>query len=216
MKLLTYAVDVVANLAPWLAPLPTAWLVADRTTLHLGWPLAVGWIAGATLELLGVAIMATALDLWSYQRDKRKSDPDAPLILAWALVGLYLVAALLLVVMLDLLDGLTTWAQAVFPILSVAAFAVVGLRYDHRRRVDAIDQDKAERKAKRAEQRAKKTEQKASATEPEFATKADHVRHLLEAEPDISRLALMSKTGASASYVSELVTEHRTNGTKGE
>ena len=209
MKLLTYAVDVVANLAPWLAPLPTAWLVADRTTMHLGWPLAVGWIAGATLELLGVAIMATALDLWSYQRDKRKSDPDAPLILAWALVGLYLVAALLLVVMLDLLDGLTTWAQAVFPILSVAAFAVVGLRYDHRRRVDAIAVQKAVARRKRKE---RKEQPNVTPVQVDATTKTEIVRRLAADKPGWTRLQLAQEADCSLSTVSRALN----NGTKGE
>jgi hypothetical protein len=210
------AVNIVANIAPWLAPLPTAWLVADRTMLHLHFPPVVAWIAGAMLELLGVAIMATCLDLWSYERTKRKADPGAPLALAVGLVALYLVAALLLVLVLDLLDGVATWSQAIFPILSVASFAVLGLRYDHRERLVSVAQNKAEQKANRAERRANRAELEPDPTEPEpnreFGTKSEHVRYLLETEPDISRLALMAKTGASASYVSELIAEHKAKG----
>ena len=35
------AVQIVAKLAPWLAPLPTAWLVFDHTQQHLGWPAVI-------------------------------------------------------------------------------------------------------------------------------------------------------------------------------
>jgi len=61
---------------------------------HLAWPQWVAVAAGATLEALGVAILATALELYRYNGTKRKSDPPAPMLLAVGLVGLYLVAAL--------------------------------------------------------------------------------------------------------------------------
>ena len=151
------AVDLVASLAPWLAPLPTAWLVYDRTMQHLGWPWYVAIIAGLTLELLGVGILATALEQYSYNRDKRKSDPAAPMRLNYALIAGYFVAAELLTVALDVAPfWFAPFAVAVFPVLSLVSMAVLALRANHKRRVSEIEQGKAEARAKRAERKAER------------------------------------------------------------
>ena len=141
------AITVVSKVSPWLTPIPTAWLVYDRTMLHLHWPRWVAICAGVTLELLGVAILSTALALYAYNRKKRKSDPMAPLWLAVCLVAVYLVTALLLVMVLDIAPGIAVYSQALFPVLSLAAFVLLGLRLDHQERVTAIATNKAEAKA---------------------------------------------------------------------
>ena len=152
------AVNVVANIAPWLAPLPTAWLVYDRTMTHLHWPQWVAIAAGVTLELLGVAILATTLDLYDYNGSKRKSDPPAPLWLGVVLSVLYLVTAILLTVVLDIEPAVSLVAPALFPVLSGAAFALLAIRADHERRLATIVAEKADAKAKR-EQRKREREQ---------------------------------------------------------
>ena len=58
------AIAVVSKVSPWLTPIPTAWLVYDRTMLHLHWPRWVAICAGVTLELLGVAILSTSRIRW--------------------------------------------------------------------------------------------------------------------------------------------------------
>jgi len=143
------AVELVAKAAPWFAPLPTAWLVYDRTMRYLSWPQWVAIAAAVTLELLGVAILATALRLYQYNQNKRKSDPAAPLWIALVLVALYLITAELLTVVLDIVPLVARLAPALFPVLSVAAFGLLALRSDHQRRLVAIEQDKAEARARR-------------------------------------------------------------------
>jgi hypothetical protein len=152
------AVAVVAKVAPWLAPVPTAWLVYDRTLRHFGWPAWVALAAALTVEALGVAVAVTALQLWAYNRERpRKGDPLAPMAVPLVLVALYFLAAELLTVALDLLPGLVALAPAVFPILSLAAMALLGVRADHARRVDAVAEVVAERKRARVEARAERT-----------------------------------------------------------
>lgn len=164
------AITTVARLAPWLAPIPTAWLVYDRTQRHLHWPWPVALTAAITLECLGLAILATTLQLYTYNRDRRKIDPAAPLLLPVALVGLYLIAAELLTVLLDVVPKLASgapttladWAPAIFPLLSVAAMALLATRADHQRRLSQISADKAAR----SQARASSARSKAAASEP--------------------------------------------------
>ena len=58
-----------------------------------------------------------------------------------------------------------------------------------------------ERRRKRAERKPEATERKPA---PAFATKREHIRYLLTTEPGITPAELVAKTGASASYVSEV------------
>ena len=202
------AITIVSKVSPWLTPIPTAWLVYDRTMLHLHWPRWVAICAGVTLELLGVAILSTALALYAYNRKKRKSDPLAPLWLAVVLVAVYLVTALLLVMVLDIAPGIAVYSQALFPVLSLAAFVLLGLRLDHQERVTAIATGKADAKAERARKRAEKAMQ-----EPEPAplyvdtgTKTMQVPRLAQLHPEGSRARLAQEVGCAASTVTRALT----------
>lgn len=143
------ATDVVARVAPWAAPVPTAYLVGRASVLHLGWPDWVGLTAALVVECLGLVTTATALELREYNAAKRKNDPAAPFVLATALVGVYLVVAVGLTVALDIAPALATYAPAIFPVLSLTGVTVLALRGDHRRRLAGIEHVKQERKAER-------------------------------------------------------------------
>jgi len=200
------AITIVSKVSPWLTPIPTAWLVYDRTMLHLHWPQWVAICAGVTLELLGVAILSTALALYAYNRKKLKSHPVAPLWLAVILVAVYLVTALLLVMVLDIAPGIAVYSQALFPVLSLAAFVLLGLRLDHQERVTTIAAGKAEAKEERARKRAEKMTQETEADAPsaqvaETATKTAQAQRLAELHPEWNRARIAQEIGCSASTV---------------
>ena len=207
-------VALVANAAPWVTPLPTAWLVYDRTQQHLGWPWYVAAIAGITLELLGVGILATWLELYGYNRDKRKSDPAAPMWLPILLVVLYIITAEALTVVLDVWPPSATIAPALFPVLSVAAFALLALRANHRRTLDAIEQQKAESRAMRQRNKAKAAQHQ---VEPRIAhdvtmqrmTKSEQVRRLAELHPDWIPARLAQEVPCSPSTVTRALRNGR-------
>ena len=48
-------VGLVAKIAPWATPIPTAFLVYDRTITHLGWPKSIAFISAIAIETLGLA-----------------------------------------------------------------------------------------------------------------------------------------------------------------
>ena len=79
------AVRVVAKLAPWLAPLPSAYFVARSAMIHLALPLPVAIVVAAIIETLGLATVHTALWAYDWNAHKRKTDPTAPTGLAVAL-----------------------------------------------------------------------------------------------------------------------------------
>ena len=202
--------DLAARLGPLLGPAPTAWLVGRATSTHLGWPWPVAVVAALVIECLGLAATATALTLWNYNKDKRKSDPSAPVGLALALVGVYFVTATGLTVALDIAPALATYAPAIFPALSLTATGLLALRADHRRRLAAIEADKAERRA--ARQKRKRTGTKAARgparraargpeTAPAYAATSDDTKAraaaILAERPDVSGSELGRLLGRS-------------------
>lgn len=164
------AVDIVAKIAPWVAPLPTAYLVGRATVLYLRWPPFVGVLAAVIIECLGLASTSTALTLWDYNQSKRKLDPSAPFALAFVLVGVYFVVATGLTVVLDIAPNLATYAPAIFPTLSLTGVTVLAIRADHRRRLVAVMADKNERSQKRSQRRSKIGQGTRQATGQEIAT----------------------------------------------
>jgi len=170
------AVNLVARLAPWCAPIPTAYLVGRATVEHLRWPWLVGAIAAVVVESLGLATTATALELREYNKEKRKSDPVAPWRLAAFLVGLYIIVGIGLTVLLDIVPALSSYAPAVFPLLGLAGMTVLALRADHARRLAGVTADKADRRRQRAARR--------KATAAAARTVKPDAREQPPAEPD--------------------------------
>ena len=145
------ATDALAALGPWLAPIPSAALVAKASVEHLHWSDGLGLVAGAIIEVLGLTATSTALALWDYNEGKRKSDQAAPFKLAVVLVGFYYVSTIGLTVLLDIAPHLARFAPVIFPTLALVGTVNLALRAQHKRRVGAIAQEKAERVRRRAQ-----------------------------------------------------------------
>jgi hypothetical protein len=136
-------VKLVAKLAPWLAPFPSA----RSSMAHLALPLPVAIIVAAIIETLGLSTVHSALWLADWNASKRKTDPQAPVVVAIALGAVYLVATLGLVVFLEVWPGLATYAPALFPILAVVGGVNLALISQQEHREAAVKAEKAERKA---------------------------------------------------------------------
>lgn len=154
-------IATAARVGPILGPVPTAYLVADRTMDHLRWPAWVATISGVMLECLGIATGATLLKLWLYRREKLKTDPDAPSpALAGVLLALYFVAAVSLTVVLDVAAlpreriGAANFAPVLFPILSLASVGLLAIRSANGYALLGKSQRKIERKLRSLEEKA--------------------------------------------------------------
>ncbi len=153
--------DFISGLVPWIAPIPSAVLVANATLKYLGWSEPVAIIAGAIIEGLGLTATSTALTLWEWNQRKPKTEPPAPFWLAALLVGVYLISTIGLTVVLAMDTELVSIAPAIFPILAVVGTVNIALRSQHKHRLERIsdanrqarddaEKTKAERKAERA------------------------------------------------------------------
>jgi hypothetical protein len=103
-------------------------------------------IVAAIIETLGLATVHTALWAYDWNAHKRKSDPSAPVTLAVALGGVYVMATLGLVVFLEVWPFLATYAPAIFPALAVVGAVNLAL-------ISRQEQREAEVKTQKAEAR---------------------------------------------------------------
>lgn len=143
------AVGLVTRLIPWLAPIPSAFLVGRASIQYLEYPIWIGIIAAVIIEALGLAATSTALDMYIYNQTRRKIDPPAPLFLAIILVLAYLFIATCLTIIVEVIPNLAVYAPVIFPSLSLAGAVILALQTMLSNRQKAIADEKAERKAER-------------------------------------------------------------------
>jgi hypothetical protein len=184
-------VKLVAKLAPWLAPFPSAYFVARSGMAHLSLPLLVAIVVAAIIETLGLSAVHSALWLADWNASKRKTDPQASVTVAVALGAVYLVATLGLVVFLEVWPSLATYAPALFPALAVVGGVNLALISQQECREATVKVEKEERKAARQSVRPK-DEARPSRLTSRQASKTG----ILDAQMDALRQGRKSKRDA--------------------
>jgi hypothetical protein len=140
MRKLTLSEDAIvgwiARVAPWLAPVPTAYLVYEATGEYLGWPVLVRLAAAIVIESLGLSSVSTALTFREHNRGLRdEDDRTAPFWLVTVLAGIYLSSVTVLTVVLEVKPTLATWAPLLFPLFSLCGAVLIAVRADHQKRM---------------------------------------------------------------------------------
>lgn len=147
------AVNLAAKLAPWLAPVPSAFFVARSSIKHLGVPTPVGVVVAIIIETMGLSTVNIVLRMFEWNQTRRQKDPEAPTWVGVVLGVVYLVTTLGLIVALEVWPVLATLAPAMFPFLAVVGTVNLALIAGQDRREAAVVEEKAERKAERQEKR---------------------------------------------------------------
>jgi hypothetical protein len=147
------AVDIIAILAPWLSPLPSAYLVYRATQEHFGWPFLVSAAGALAVEAIGVVSVVVALRLHEWNQTKNSKEPAAPFGLAVAVCAFYLVVTVGLVVFLKVFPELVNFAPAVFPFLAITGAVNIALKDGQKRRERERQERKEERKQARQDTR---------------------------------------------------------------
>lgn len=222
---------IIAALTLWLAPLPAAFFVGRSVYWHLihNWHLdlmALGIIAavlaGGMIELVGLLSSHTALACarWNHHGNVRKEQrawERAPFWPAASCFVVYVVVAIVLAVVLEARPDWAIYAPALITAMAATAYVSLGIYEQQRDRLarynlewnwkakpnEDSELEKAKTELEKPEGELTEPEPK---TEPEsqFATKGDHIRYLLAYEPGLTQTELAMRSGASASYVSEV------------
>jgi hypothetical protein len=125
----------VAQLGPWMSPIPSAWFVGSSSHELLGVPRWMAWIMAAVVELLGLSISHLALTLYTWNQQREEQDWKAPLWIPLVLAGLYLVTTLSLTVVLKALPHWIGAAPILFVLFAPAGTITLALLRVYQRQV---------------------------------------------------------------------------------
>jgi hypothetical protein len=139
------AVDVLAVFGPWLAPIPSAYLVGKAAVDHLAWHMTIAIIAAIAVESIGVVSIVLSLRLYEWNETKNKTDPAAPLPLALFAAFFYFVVTIGLTVVLDVVPEWSRYAPAIFPLLAAVGAANIAMKNGQRRREREKTKSKVQR-----------------------------------------------------------------------
>lgn len=212
--------EIASKLAPWLAPLLSAVVVAEAVTLPpFEWSVWQAVLTGGAIELSGIATLNTFLLLLAHRADlpdKRKGSM-IPLALAGLCAIGYLVTALSLTVVLKLHPELVSLAYGLFVSLALVSAVNLALRRDHNRRTRG-EQVIPVKVSKRGQKAANEPGQKIDdterrrrldqANENRADQKAERVNQALDLlRQGMSRPAVASELGVSVSTVKRYAKE---------
>lgn len=131
-------VKFIANVAPYIAPIPSSYFVARSAIHHLEIPLIIGITVGAVIETLGFSSVHTWLLLTDWNTKSRKTDAKAPATYALLQVIVYLIITVSLTVGLEIFPNLAVYTPAFFPFLAmIGAINLILVAQHEQREIDA-------------------------------------------------------------------------------
>ena len=170
-RLENWFLNMVAGIAPWLAPLIPAYYATYNAYTYLvkgheWWDVLAVVVMGLVVEFIGLAGVHTAIQFWTWNRTKLRTDDQAPLTLAIGAVVFYVVIVILVNAMLDFfatadpgsLPYVKIAAVAMLSLLALNSALIVALRAGQGERERKAEESKAERVEKRKESSRKVTE----------------------------------------------------------
>jgi hypothetical protein len=137
------AIDTIAAITPWLAPLIPAYLVYHNMLERLAYTELFALIGATAVEFLGLSAVHTAVTFWQWN-DNHKSE-RAPFWFALGAGLFYVVIVLTVNAALDIwrdVEGVKILAHALLSLLSVDAAVIIAIRAQHARMLN----DKRERR----------------------------------------------------------------------
>jgi len=176
--------DLASEAGAWLAPLPSAVFASGAAQKHLHFDNVMGFVAGAVVELLGLATANRAFALWEYNATRDADQPPAPTWIAGVMFVLYMAATIGLSVLADINTDLAKWLPAIFPVMAMAGTVTMALGRQHELRLTRNQSVIADRLRIEAERKSEaerlRLEAKADAERKEAERKADREARRLE------------------------------------
>ncbi len=146
----TLPLALATKFGPWLTPFVPALFVQRAMVKHMQTPPAWGWLAAVSLEVVGIAAIKSLLRAYTWERERRKTDPPAPI--AWNALAavIYFATAFLLVLVLEFWPEAAKAAPASFVVLSGTSALILALADDQKRRERLVSKMVSKRSAARS------------------------------------------------------------------
>lgn len=154
--------NFVAGLSPWLAPLIPTYFAAYNAYQYLAkghnwWDAGAVVVVALVVEFIGLAGVHTAIQFWTWNRTKLKTDDGAPLTMSIIAVVFYVAIIIMVNAILDFaaianpgsLPYVKIVAVALLSLLALNSALIVALRAGQSERERKAAESREERKAER-------------------------------------------------------------------
>jgi hypothetical protein len=162
--------QTILKAVPYMAPLPTAYVIYHKLTGKLGWDWWVALISAAVIELIGFRSIGLAVDMYQFNRTlnavEKQAKMRAPIEQGIIVVVVYAIAVLSLTIMLEIKPELALWTPVAFLVIGLAGGWLAALSNDFeelsQNRADAREKVRKQLEEARDKKKQGKQEQPAS------------------------------------------------------
>jgi hypothetical protein len=149
-------VNFISAVAPWLAPLPPAYMTYWHAVDTLKFPEWVAFPAALVVEILGFSAVSTFMTFWFFNRRNKALAKKAPIPLVVFAFSFYLALILTSNVLLDAFNN-ADWAviavRALFTLQTIPAALIVVARAGHKSLLSEIAKEREENSRKVSEEK---------------------------------------------------------------
>jgi len=140
--------QTILKAVPYMAPLPTAYVIYNKLTGKLVWDWWVALISAAVIELIGFRSIGLAVDMYQFNRTlnaaEKQAKMRAPIEQGIIVVVVYAIAVLSLTIMLEIKPELALWTPVAFLVIGLTGGWLAALSNDF----EELAQDRADAREK--------------------------------------------------------------------
>lgn len=140
--------QTILKAVPYMAPLPTAYVIYHKLTGKLVWDWWVALISASVIELIGFRSIGLAVDMYQFNRTlnavEKQTKMRAPIEQGIIVVVVYAAAVLSLTIMLEIKPELALWTPVAFLVIGLTGGWLAALSNDF----EALAQDRADAREK--------------------------------------------------------------------
>lgn len=126
--------QTILKAVPYMAPLPTAYVIYHKLTGKLQWDWWVALISAAVIELIGFRSIGLAVDMYQFNRTLNAAEKQAklraPIEQGIIVVVVYAIAVLSLTIMLEIKPELALWTPVAFLVIGLTGGWLAALSND--------------------------------------------------------------------------------------
>lgn len=126
--------QTILKAVPYMAPLPTAYVIYHKLADTLNWDWWVALISAAVIELIGFRSIGLAVDMYQFNRTlnaaEKQSKMRAPIEQGIVVVVVYAAAVLSLTIMLEIKPELSLWTPVAFLVIGLTGGWLAALSND--------------------------------------------------------------------------------------
>lgn len=182
--------QTILKAVPYMAPLPTAYVIYHKLISKLIWDWWVALVSAAVIELIGFRSIGLAVDMYQFNRTlnaaEKQAKMKAPIWQGITVVVVYAIAVLSLTIMLEIKPEMALWTPVAFLVIGLTGGWLAALSNDFDELVQnrADGREKARKQLEEARASKKKNKQEQQARPDKLQVQGQQLAQVAPASPD--------------------------------